>query len=192
VSKKSHLIKLSESTRIAGIRFQQGVAALLFGPVPKQASVLVVSQQREISDLAADLLQATNHYNQLRNMYQWLLAQTKSSLSLPASFLDAMSILKNTQSMGQLTTQASLSQRQLERHYRKWLDMTPNQYLRLMRVNSALQSIKLDPQTSLVELALHGGFSDQAHMTREFKEIAAITPFKYAKLCNQTKVSNAL
>ena len=74
-----------------------------------------------------------------------------------------------------------LSQRQIERQFQQWLDMTPKYYQRISRVKSALKILKLQPTTELADLALTIGFSDQAHMTREFKYIAKITPKQYTQ-----------
>jgi transcriptional regulator GlxA family with amidase domain len=60
--------------------------------------------------------------------------------------------------------------------------MTPKYYQRILRVKHAISFIKLNPQATLVDVTLENGFTDQAHMTREFTYIAKITPKKYSKL----------
>jgi AraC-like DNA-binding protein len=50
-----------------------------------------------------------------------------------------------------------------------------------LRVKSTLNFIKFNPEVGLADIALSKGFSDQAHMTREFKQIAKITPKQYSQ-----------
>jgi AraC-like DNA-binding protein len=62
----------------------------------------------------------------------------------------------------------------LARHFRARLGTSPYRYLtmrRLDRVKSAIMS-----GHSLAEAALVSGFSDQAHMTRQFKQAFGLTP----------------
>ncbi|NQY35884.1 MAG: AraC family transcriptional regulator [Alteromonadaceae bacterium] len=69
-----------------------------------------------------------------------------------------------------------------ERQFQKWIGITPKHYQRIIRVTNTRNSLKRNPDVDLVDLALNKGFTDQAHMTREFKQIAQITPKKYTKL----------
>jgi len=70
----------------------------------------------------------------------------------------------------------------LERQFKSFPGMSPKYYQQIQRVKQALEDIKNRPDTDLVELALEHEFSDQAHMTREFKRIARITPNQYRRL----------
>ena len=56
--------------------------------------------------------------------------------------------------------------------------MTPKQYQRILRVKRTINYIREHGQTNLAEVAQQFGFSDQAHMTREFRAIARLTPGK--------------
>jgi AraC-like DNA-binding protein len=58
------------------------------------------------------------------------------------------------------------------------MEMTPKQYQRILRVKKAIDYLRQHKEASLVEVSQQFGFSDQAHMTREFRAIARITPGK--------------
>ena len=90
--------------------------------------------------------------------------------------------MKNSKITGQINNDIPLSQRQLKRQFQKWLGMTPKNFQRIIRVKKVLNDLKLNPDTGLVSLAYNNGFSDQAHMTRELKKIAKVTPGQYSKL----------
>ncbi|MFM2652319.1 helix-turn-helix domain-containing protein, partial [Vibrio alginolyticus] len=78
----------------------------------------------------------------------------------------------------------TISQRQRERNFQKWLGITPKHYQRIKRVKHTLEQLRAQPDLTLSELALEQGFSDQAHMTRECKQIARMTPKQYVRKRN--------
>ncbi len=69
--------------------------------------------------------------------------------------------------------------------------MSPKRFQRILRVNNTISLLKSNPNTDLLELALDNGFIDQAHMTREFKQIAIITLKRFSKkiVCRAKKIS---
>ncbi|UGA57786.1 helix-turn-helix domain-containing protein [Vibrio sp. VB16] len=54
--------------------------------------------------------------------------------------------------------------------------MSPKYFQRLRRVNFCILVLRENPNISLSELAFDQGFSDQAHMTREFNTFVLTTP----------------
>jgi AraC-like DNA-binding protein len=63
--------------------------------------------------------------------------------------------------------------------FRQATGLSPKRYARLMRFQRVLAALRQAPGVSLSELALDTGYSDQAHMQREFREFAGITPLQY-------------
>lgn len=182
VSKKAQQVNLASGCQLVGMRFHEGVSAALLGQTFSVAtSISETNIDMGLPRLAQQLLQGTSRYYRLRLVYRWLINMEDVSTELPTDFLTALRLLQQASSVEALVAQIAVSQRQIERQYRKLLDMTPAQYLRLMRVKRTLEYLKEHPQMPLAVLALENGFSDQSHMTREFKEIAAITPLNYLK-----------
>ena len=89
-----------------------------------------------------------------------------------------MLLINNDSLLTELQNHIALSQRQLERLFKTRLGMTAKNYQRIIRIRQAIAEIKANPEHSLADIAANSGFSDQAHMTREFKAIARITPGK--------------
>jgi AraC-like DNA-binding protein len=48
-----------------------------------------------------------------------------------------------------------------------------------MRFQTLLAMLRTQPNSTLTDLAFMTGYSDQAHMSREFREFAGITPMQY-------------
>ena len=60
--------------------------------------------------------------------------------------------------------------------------LTPKRYARLLRFQHLLAALADPAAGSLTDLALAAGYSDQAHMHREFREFAGVTPIAYRLL----------
>jgi AraC-like DNA-binding protein len=57
--------------------------------------------------------------------------------------------------------------------------LSPKRYARLLRFQQLLAALRSSQSAALADLAYSAGYSDQAHMTREFREFAGITPLQY-------------
>jgi AraC family transcriptional regulator len=74
---------------------------------------------------------------------------------------------------------AGMSPFHLTRLFKKTMGMSPHQYLVEVRVHSALALLSAGAERpSLAEVAAAVGFSDQSHLTRQFKRILGTTPKK--------------
>lgn len=71
-----------------------------------------------------------------------------------------------------------LSVSQLQREFSKNFGITPNRYLREVRVGVVRHLLENSDQ-SLSTIATDCGFYDQSHMTRHFKASTGLTPHKY-------------
>jgi AraC-like DNA-binding protein len=79
----------------------------------------------------------------------------------------------------ELAVQVGLSPFHLIRAFRKHVGLTPHAYLKQLRIARA-QSL-LRGGLSIAEVALAAGFSDQSHLTREFRRSLALTPGRYTE-----------
>lgn len=73
------------------------------------------------------------------------------------------------------------SRRQVERRVRALTGTSPKQLACLSRFQRARDSIWADPSLDLAGLAIAAGYSDQAHMTREFRRYSGQTPARFAR-----------
>jgi AraC-like DNA-binding protein len=63
--------------------------------------------------------------------------------------------------------------------FRAAVGLTPKHYYRVKRFNDVLRRIATNAEESLADLAASTGYSDQSHLTREFREFAGVTPTQY-------------
>ena len=80
----------------------------------------------------------------------------------------------------QLARVAGLSQRTFERRFRRAYGLSPQQYVKLVRVRTACQALVHTDQT-IARIAAEHGFADQSYFTREFREVIGTTPRDYRK-----------
>lgn len=78
---------------------------------------------------------------------------------------------------------AELSVAQLERHFSHVFQLTPQQMLTKLRIESAMQL--LHGTQSIASISLACGFTDQSAFDRKFKATTGTTPRKYRKLILQ-------
>jgi AraC-like DNA-binding protein len=78
----------------------------------------------------------------------------------------------------QLAATARMSLRAFERRFLASFHLTPQRYLRRLRLGIASRAL-IGASQSLVEIALACGFGDQSHFTREFRRHFGRTPREY-------------
>ncbi len=71
--------------------------------------------------------------------------------------------------------------RRVERRVRALTGTSPTQLACLSRFQRARDAIWADPSADLARLALEAGYSDQPHMTREFRKYSGQTPARFAR-----------
>ncbi|HET9106159.1 MAG TPA: AraC family transcriptional regulator [Steroidobacteraceae bacterium] len=72
---------------------------------------------------------------------------------------------------------ADFSVAQLERHFRRVFQLTPQQWLIKLRIGTAMRLLRSDQSIAAVGVAC--GFADQSAFARQFKATAGMTPREY-------------
>jgi AraC-like DNA-binding protein len=73
-----------------------------------------------------------------------------------------------------VTRAAGMSARQIERRFREDVGLPPKLLARIVRLQCALRRVR--EGLPLTDIALACGYYDQAHMTRDFRQLAAMSP----------------
>lgn len=84
--------------------------------------------------------------------------------------------------VGDLAQTQGVSPRTLERQFQQEVGVGPKTLGRLIRFEMSSIVLNRDPAMSLATLAHDMGFSDQAHLTREFRSLGGLTPGAYARM----------
>ena len=83
--------------------------------------------------------------------------------------------------VSELADEAGVHPVHAARVFRRYMGCTIGQYVRHLRIERACAELVV-PSSSLSEIALATGFSDQAHFTRRFKELTGLTPGRYREV----------
>lgn len=173
VSTIAHQVTLPAGTVMAGVRFHPAVGYQLFGQRIDQPLRIEEDHPLAYSTLPtfASLQEMRSPSARISALYRWI--QTLISECEP-------------QEVGHIIDEplGAISQRQRERHFQKWLGITPKHYQRIKRVKQTLEQLRAQPDVALSDLALDQGFADQAHMTRKCKQIARMTPKQFVRKRN--------
>ncbi|MEO2019571.1 MAG: AraC family transcriptional regulator [Fuerstiella sp.] len=79
-----------------------------------------------------------------------------------------------------LAEKANLSSSQLHREFSRCFGITPNHYIREVRIGVARHLLESD-QLTMAEIATQCGFYDQSHFSRQFKTSTGLSPLQYRK-----------
>jgi AraC-like DNA-binding protein len=82
-----------------------------------------------------------------------------------------------------------IAERSLHRDLVRWTGLAPKSMARILRMQRTIAAIRAG-RMPLADLALRMGYADQAHMTRELKELAGFTPSEVAPARNRRAVRN--
>lgn len=86
--------------------------------------------------------------------------------------------LGGTIANAEMARACGMSTRAFERGFTAEYRLTPQQYLKRLRIQMACRALA-GSREPITDIALRCGFSDQSHFTREFRRVAGITPGAY-------------
>ena len=87
-----------------------------------------------------------------------------------------INLLKGQVSVNELSKHANLSERQLSRHFKNCVGLSPKEYTKVNRFIHSLLQLKKYPALSLTAIAYESGYYDQAHFIHDYKTYAGLTP----------------
>lgn len=133
--------------------------------------------EREGSLLRERLLEAPTPETKLR-VFEEVLLQRLAPQYDPA-IRYAVSALQAGVPVSQVASRLGLLPRTLTRRFSGQVGITPKRFARVRRLQRVLRASRSSAATDWCALAAQHGYSDQAHMVHEFRELAGITPSGY-------------
>jgi AraC-like DNA-binding protein len=82
-------------------------------------------------------------------------------------------------SVTSVTRETGLSRRRFSQLFREQIGITPKLYCRLNRFRQVVRMIAAGGPVNWVDVALAGGYCDQAHLAHEFRDFSGISPGSY-------------
>lgn len=176
------LLAPPSSRGVIGIRFRPGEAARLLPAAPRELTDrdaplgdLWSSETAVLEDTLASALDGSS----LEKVAPLLDAILSRQLARVAGPVDvriraATDILSRGGSVREAAAAACLSERQLARRFAARVGIAPKTFGRVMRLQRAAGAMASG--TSVSSAATLAGYADQAHLTRDTRDLAGVTP----------------
>jgi AraC-like DNA-binding protein len=129
--------------------------------------------------LAAErLMEARTLDAAVRTLAQMLLERSSIVRAPEPRIAFAMRALwsSETPSIDELASRIGWSRQHQNRAFSTHVGIGPKQFARIARLQRALRSIEEQPDVDLARAACELGYFDQAHMARDFRQLAGIAP----------------
>lgn len=177
-SAKAHRAPLVDGSIYAGIRLRPGVAGTVLGcdamrfrdhigpagpPVPEA-----------VRSLASHVEGATTPNDLILRLQQCaadIAASTPPIDCLVVDFAAEIARLKGAAALEALSERLGVSPRHMRRRFQRQCGLSPKEFARLRRVRAACIDLVMENRAALADAASAAGFADQAHMSREFREV---------------------
>jgi AraC-like DNA-binding protein len=84
-------------------------------------------------------------------------------------------------SLQEFNLSISISQKSFIQKFKKQFLLTPNEYVKLKKVNYAIQLLQNNRSEKLIHVGLDSGFYDQSHFIKVFKKFCGLTPKQFIR-----------
>ncbi len=174
--------ELGSSVISIGAQLRPGAAQRLFGvsaaELAERHTLLCDLWGARAHSVADQMQAASKPAQQLQMLEKLLLAQLRPMKGLHPAVANALSLAHQSKVEEWVRT-SQYSHRGFIALFKQATGLSPKRYARLMRFQKLLNHLRSAPDAALAELAFVAGYSDQAHMNREFREFAGVTPMQY-------------
>jgi AraC-like DNA-binding protein len=161
--------------RFVGVRFKPGGAV----PFLRDRADLVTDRSEELREAElVEQLGGRSIEDQVQLLEAFLLARLPQAKPVDRriAFAAARLVEYPAQRVEVLARDLALSRQFLRRLFLEHTGVTPKVFARIARMRRALELIETEP---LAEAALEAGYADQAHLTKELKDLVGMTPSEW-------------
>jgi AraC-like DNA-binding protein len=177
---------VSRPARSVGAELEPGASALLFG-APADALAERHTPLDELWGRAAaearERLDAARGLDERLDLLEALLAARLPRVrAVHPAVAHALGRLHEGAEVGAVIDETGYSHRRFLDLFRSAVGLGPKVYCRVRRFHAAIERLAASPGAACADVAAAVGYSDQAHMTREFREFAGVSPKAYRAL----------
>ena len=183
---RAHTVAIEPGTRFAAVRLRPAMSRLLIDADPTALVGCSTPAGALGSDLAAlnERLCATAETNPaavlaLLRSYTGRVAAINGIGRPPDRVREALALLSASDQPMRIEAVAAaigITPRSLHRDIVAWTGLAPKTLGRILRLQAAVKLAAREPDASLAGTAQAVGYADQAHMTRDFRDLAGESP----------------
>jgi AraC-like DNA-binding protein len=130
-------------------------------------------------ELRERLAAASDPQRRLETFEAALLARLPRVRAIHPAVAHALAQFAACDDVAAVVDDVGYSHRRFIELFRGAVGLSPKRYCRVQRLQRAIARL---PTRSLAQVALDAGYSDQAHLSREFRELAGVSPGEYRTL----------
>ncbi len=176
-------IDTAEQRCIAGVSFKPGGAAPFFhAPASETAEQHVALEAlwgRGARSVRERLLEAESPEAALETLESLLLSHLARPLAPDPALRFAVAALERGAAVGAVQERLGLAPKRFIARFRNGVGLTPKRFARVRRFQRVLESLPPDGRVDWCDVAARCGYFDQAHLIRDFRELAGMTPTEY-------------
>ena len=176
------MIETEKYLDVIGVHFNV-IGAALLNTTHYAQPINSIEQNRDLNYLECQIRAAKTDKDCYMMLDEYFLARlTKTKLQIKTDTIQKIiEIETNTgvTNVAKLNDTLCLGERQTLRVFNNCVGVTPREYCRIKRFRTALHRLATNTQDelkSLQKIAEENGYSDLAHMVREFKHLSGLTP----------------
>ncbi|TXJ23137.1 MAG: AraC family transcriptional regulator [Chitinophagaceae bacterium] len=132
-------------------------------------------------ELENRMLEASDNEQRVQIIEQFLLRQLQPTAvnALVNRGVDMINQVNGAVNIEELSAQLNIGRRHFERQFVAAVGLNPKQYARISRFQYVLSLTEQKRYNTLTDLAYSGGFYDQAHFIKDFREFSGLSPKQY-------------
>ncbi|MEO8396457.1 MAG: helix-turn-helix domain-containing protein [Chloroflexota bacterium] len=180
-------LKAQGDAQFLAVSFYPWTAHALFDlPDPENQDMIIMldGQWQRLAQSIAEAVQHSGYEEGLARLQQFMIdayCRTLPDITPVRSAGEQLYASKGQFDMDQLAQDSCLSLRQLERRFKQLTGVTPKSLARLIRFEATRNRLFYDPTMSILDLVHEFGYTDQAHLTHEFKAFMRKTPGQFVR-----------
>lgn len=161
------------------IGFANFVKIPLKNLVDKEIPISELFEQSEAYELEQQMIQAIDTQKRIDIIETFLLKKLneKNTISnIVKSTVDTLLKTNGTTPINVLLKEDVSKRRQLERHFKKQIGISPKQLGKAIRLQATLNMMLNKKSETLTDIAYENEYFDQNHFIKDFKELVGVTP----------------
>lgn len=183
---KPYEVKFAEAVNVMGIRFYPDGVRQLFGISPAEFSATYEDGADVFGKGLTAFCKYLCEYQDRDEIIKFVNSYFRKQLATHYSEFDythrAMQLIRSASgsaNYSEVINEVPISNRQLQREFKKQYGITMSEYLRISRISAIHEYMLSQPKYNQLPHDLN--FTDQSHMIREFRNYTGVTPGQFRK-----------
>ena len=188
---------LSQSPGTIGIVFRPGAARVFFPVAAHELHNVDIPLSElhpgEADRLLNELCTAADERSEFGVVERYLMRKLRSAAPIHPAVsygVDQLSRAGGMRSVRRIQSETGLSHTRFIQLFREHVGMTPKLFCRVRRFHGLLNRVEQGVSMNWAELAADCGYFDQAHLIRDFRAFAGVTPLVYRRLTNVAETAS--